>query len=161
MEDATVAACQNSCTIGINDASHLPRLGHYHRVPCCSVYATLHNHRWRELGEQRYKSNTHIHIYQASESQLETTTTEDVLRILLRRYDLKINSMYWHAVQYLSRNNDRREVDQVPHASRLYWHVVHASYGTNTVRKVNDVPTRAVSTDMRYLPSMVQSLQGR
>ena len=49
LEDATVAACQNSCTIGINDASHLPRLGHYHRVPRSSVYATLHNHSWREL----------------------------------------------------------------------------------------------------------------
>ena len=57
----------------------------------------------------------------------------------------------------LSRNNHRRRGRLCTTLISLYWSTVLTFHGTITVGKVDDVPTRSVSTDWWYLPSMEQS----
>ena len=91
--------CQNACTIGINDASHLPRLDSPRtkfprlristqsqlegtKVQC--IYTKHPNHSWRNDYDRRYTENTLTALYTTDQQHVLICST------------------------YLSRNNHRR-----------------------------------------------------
>ena len=123
--------CQNACTIGINNASHLPQLDHYHRVPRSPrlristqsqlgwttvqcIYTKHPNHSWKNDYDRGCTKNTLTALY--------TTDQQHVL----------IGSTY------LPRNNHRRKGRRCTNQISLYGLVVRTFHGTITVGKVTE-----------------------
>ena len=143
--------CQNACTIGTNDASHLPRLVHptlyYSRtqVPTITYCYTI------TVGERRY--NISKHPNHSWRNDYDWGCTKNTLTALYTTDQQHVLACGTN----LSRNNHRRRGRLCTTLISLYWSTVLTFHGTITVGKVDDVPTRSVSTDRWYLPSMEQS----